>query len=174
MQQFTCHHLVDKPELLDKVAEAAQEEWGHINPDVGLAERKEYIQRHMQYSGVEQMLVAVDDNNDFAGMAGLTSHDMRNRKDLFGWLTILYVLPKYRGLGLGTWLTMQVEAQAIGEGLETIYLYTHDAQDFYSSIGWEKQEDSSYFGYPVTIMCKRLVAVLEQTPNNIYPFNTGN
>lgn len=170
MQQFTCHHLVDKPELLDKAVEVSQETWGHLNLDMG----EDYFREHMQHSGIKQMLVAVDDNDDFAGIVGLTSYDMDNHKDLFGWITVLYVMPKYRGLGLGTWLTLQIEAQAIGEGLKTIYLYTHDAQDFYSAIDWKKHEDSSCEGYPVTIMRKELVAVLEQTPNNIYPLNTGN
>lgn len=174
MQQFTCHSFTEKPQFIEEMAEAAQDVWGHLRPGWGIPERIDYYQKRMNASGVEQMLVAADSKGDFAGMAGLTAYDMENRKDLFGWLADVYVKPQHRGLGLGTWLVAQVEAQAVGEGLKELYLYTPDAAEFYERTGWHVVENVTYKGEPVTIMRKDLAQAFEHTADNIVPLKREN
>lgn len=169
MQQFTCHSFTEKPQFIEEMAEAAQEVWGHLRPGWGLPERVAYYRKRLHSSGMEQMLVAADSKGDFAGMAGLTAYDMETRKELFGWLADVYVKPQHRGLGLGTWLVAQVEAQAVGEGLTELYLYTPDAAEFYARTGWQVVEDVTYKGEPVTIMRKDLASVMDLYPDNVIP-----
>ncbi len=161
MHQFTCHSFADKPEFVDQMAEAAQDTWGHLRPGWEHADRVKYYQDRCKKEGVEQMLVAADAKGEFAGMAGLTAHDIDTRKDLFGWVADVYVKPQHRGLGLGTWLVAQVEAQAVAEGLTELYLYTPDAAEFYERFGWVEVEQTTHKGEQITIMRKDLAAVMQ-------------
>lgn len=170
MHQFTCHLLAEKPHFVGEMAEAAYEVWPHAEPSWALEDWQTHYQEFSGQQGIEKMLVAADSKGDFAGMASLTAYDMDTRKDLFGWLANVYIKPQHRGLGLGTWLVAQIEAQAVAEGLAELHLYTADAAEFYTSIGWEILEDTTYKGMPMTIMRKNLAAVMALHANNVVPF----
>lgn len=161
MHQFTCHSFADKPEFIDQMAEAAQDTWGHLRPEWDVANRVAFFKKRLSPNGIEQMIVAADAKGDFAGMAGLTAHAIDTRKDIFGWLDYVYVKPQHRGLGLGTWLVAQVEAQAVAEGLRELHLDTPDAVEFYQRTGWEPIEEMTHKGEQVTIMRKDLAAVMQ-------------
>jgi N-acetylglutamate synthase-like GNAT family acetyltransferase len=42
----------------------------------------------------------------------------------------------YRGAGIGSTLVGATEAHAAARGVETLYLYTWEARDFYAALGW--------------------------------------
>jgi len=170
MHQFTCHPFAEKPHFAEEMAKVAQTLWGDVAPNWGLDDWKADFAGLVTKSRIEQTFVAADAKGDFAGMAGLTSYDMHTRKDLFGWLASVYIKPQHRGLGLGTWLVAQVEAQAVAEGLKLLHLYTPDAAEFYARIGWQVLEETTYKGKPVTIMRKDFAAILAPKENNILPF----
>lgn len=177
MHQFTCHPLAEKPDFVEEMADISMEEWGHLAPDWELDDWAADIREGLTPKGIEQTIVAADSKGAFAGMARLTSWDMDTRKDLYGWVASVYIKPQHRGLGLGTWLVAQVEAQAVGEGLAELHLYTPDAAEFYGRTGWEVLEHATYKGEQVIIMRKDLAAVMQMRENiqgdNVVPFKTN-
>lgn len=156
MNDFTCHNLADRPDLLEAVAQAGQETWGKWESGWLLDDWMALYRTFMSGQGLEQMLVAVKADGDFAGMAALTAHELPDHPALLGWLYDVYIVPQYRQLGLGSWLSAQVEGLAVGEGLTELHLATTEAQGFYEGLGWRRLKDCIHNGVPVTIMHKKL------------------
>jgi predicted N-acetyltransferase YhbS len=90
------------------------------------------------------------------GCVSLVARNMETRPELTPWLAALFVLPEYRGRGVGDALVRRCQAEAEMSGFERLYLYTRGAQDFYRRLGWFPIEEDSYEGEPVTIMTRKL------------------
>ena len=61
---------------------------------------------------------------------------MVSRQDLFPWLSGLYVVPEYRGQGIGAQLQNHLADYAKSLGYKELYLYT-DIENYYEKNGWE-------------------------------------
>jgi GNAT superfamily N-acetyltransferase len=70
-----------------------------------------------------------------AGTAALWPTDSRLRLDLSPWLSNLYVLPRYRKLGLGQALQEVVIKAARKSGFKKVYLFT-GLKGYYEKTGW--------------------------------------
>ncbi len=85
-------------------------------------------------------LVAINVNFP-VGMVSLKENDLWSRKDLSPWLTALYVMPEYRGMGIGSILIDGAVQKAARLGYERIFLFlgknnTFDLENFYKHKGW--------------------------------------
>lgn len=163
MNNYRCIYLTESWHLVPAMARAAHEVWGDYLPDQDAQTRERFYNAIAAgaRSGAEA-LVALDENGSFAGMAVIYPEDMPGREDLQGWLYQLYVGQKHRGLGLGTWLLSQAEAEALALGYAQLHLFTESVQGFYEGAGWQKLTDASYNGKPGTIMRKDIKAQAEQ------------
>jgi N-acetylglutamate synthase-like GNAT family acetyltransferase len=66
-------------------------------------------------------------------------------------------LNEYRQRGVGAALCQTVEQFALTErGVQTLYLFTLDRQDWYASLGWAALQPCEYAGNPGIIMQKVL------------------
>jgi GNAT superfamily N-acetyltransferase len=54
----------------------------------------------------------------------------------FAWICDVYVAPKSRGTGLGTWLAMTVRDHLFGLGINRLLLATADAHGVYAKAGF--------------------------------------
>jgi predicted N-acetyltransferase YhbS len=54
----------------------------------------------------------------------------------------LYVVPPWRGRGVGAWLCRRAVREAERLGIATLHLYTADAERFYLRLGWHKIVDA--------------------------------
>ena len=61
-----------------------------------------------------------------------------------------------RGRGVGSALLAACEREAAALEVETLYLYTHSAEDFYRRYGWSVVARDVYGGETVAIMSKTL------------------
>ena len=59
-----------------------------------------------------------------------------------GLLRSLVVVPDYRGLGLGQRLVQALEETAKSDGIRCLWLLTIDAEGFFSTLGYERQDRS--------------------------------
>ena len=144
-------NLKEMPHYLDTLARWHQEEWGYFKPNKTLAERIERMQSHLLPEFIPTTFVA--SNHELLGSATIIEHDMDTRKELTPWLAGVYVVPEFRGQGIGSTLVLHVMEQARENMIERLYLFTPDREAFYARLGWKIFEKTSYLGYAVTIMC---------------------
>jgi predicted N-acetyltransferase YhbS len=109
----------------------------------------------LRSGGVPCAWVALLDGTP-AGSVSLIAGNMDTRPELTPWLAALFVLPQYRGRGLGAALTRRCEAEARSAGFERLFLYTSHARDYYQRLGWVPMVDESYAGERVTVMTREL------------------
>jgi GNAT superfamily N-acetyltransferase len=74
------------------------------------------------------------------GTCLLVRHELEPAHDLTPWLAGLVVDAGYRGAGIGSALVRATEAHAAVRGVETLYLHTWEARDFYAALGWNMIE----------------------------------
>ena len=146
-------YLADHPLLIPELVRLHFEQWGHLRPDETLEHRTRRLEACCGRGGVPTVFVAIE-GGALCGSAMLVAHDMDTRPDLTPWLAGVYVVDAYRGRGYGSALVRRVETEAAELGVERLYLYTPDAQDFYSRLGWVLDHRCEYLGQTVTIMTK--------------------
>jgi amino-acid N-acetyltransferase len=80
---------------------------------------------------MKNFMVARSMDNSIIGVAGVEIYQEN------GLLRSLAVDPAYRGKGLGTVLTRKIESLARRKGINTLYLLTMTAVDFFPKIGYK-------------------------------------
>ena len=77
-------------------------------------------------------------NDECIGTSSLVSNDLKERQDLTPWLAGLYIRKKYRGRGYAQKLINKVIETAAELGVNTLYLRTESASNYYKRLGWKK------------------------------------
>lgn len=148
-------HIAPLTEYADWIPDIAQwlhAEWRDLYPggytpaDVATA-----LRGRLQTHQIPLAMVAVTDET-VVGIVSLKISDMDTRPELTPWLAGLYVVPAYRGLGIGTRLVQTMLARAKALKVEILYLYTPGAEQFYAALGWRLLERTHYQEIPVTVM----------------------
>jgi N-acetylglutamate synthase-like GNAT family acetyltransferase len=75
-------------------------------------------------------------NGKLLGTAALRVHDLEGREDLTPWLGGVFVASQFRRRGIGAALCATVEEAAQSRGIQTLYLFTLDKQEWYLRQGW--------------------------------------
>ena len=83
----------------------------------------------------EAAFVAVADD-EVVGTCLLVANELDPLHDVSPWLAGLVVGKKYRSSGIGGALVRAVEDAARMVRIESIYLYTDEAEPFYERLGW--------------------------------------
>ena len=81
---------------------------------------------------------------------------MDTHPELTPWLAALFVLPVYRGLGIGEALVHRCEREARAAGFASMFLYASDARTYYPRFGWTHVAEDIYEDTQVVIMSKDL------------------
>ena len=85
------------------------------------------------------------------GCASIVATDLPTRPDLGPWLANVYVLPAWRGRGVGGALVQR--AMAYGAGVaDSLYLYTYGIKALYERMGWRPHDIGHYAGRPIAIL----------------------
>lgn len=90
------------------------------------------------------------------GTCLLARHELEPAHELTPWLAGLVVDAGYRRRGIATALVKATEAHAASQGVETLYLYTWDARDFYAALGCNTVEIFGSDGERMALMSRRL------------------
>lgn len=153
---MNIEYLADHKEVIPTLAQWFYEEWAYLHPDRTHADVKRLMSERANTNRIPVSLVAFE-GKELLGTVCLKVHDMDTRLDLTPWLAGLYVSAPRRRQGIGTALVSAIEKTARVLGVEKLYLYTPEAEGFYSKLGWHVQERTEYHGYPVTLMQKEIV-----------------
>jgi N-acetylglutamate synthase-like GNAT family acetyltransferase len=136
-------YLMDFPQYLPIVAFWNYREWHE--KDTNLDDIIMRYQKRMQRGKIPTALVAICDGMP-TGTVSLKMIDLPERPDLTPWLASLYVLPDYRGRGIGRDLVRAAQAAAKEAGIKKLYLFTHTAYELYEKEKWIFLEESSWKG----------------------------
>jgi GNAT superfamily N-acetyltransferase len=138
------------PQYLETLARWDHAQWSYFSPNLTLERRIKNLKVHLKPQFIPSTFVAV--NDELYGSASIVEQDMDTRTDLSPWLASVYVASEFRRRGIGTRLVLHAMTRAKEEGIEGLYLFTPDRQEFYARLGWNTLEETEYHGYPVTVM----------------------
>jgi predicted N-acetyltransferase YhbS len=147
--------LVERPEFVDQVAAWGFAEWGHLNPDETLEQRRVRIRGKLNVDRVPVAFVALDDAGGIAGTASLIFDDLEG-DPRNPWLASVYVPPEHRGKSIASALVGVVEDAARRFGYSRLYLFTTSATALYARLGWRALEQRDYRGEHIQVMDKAL------------------
>lgn len=144
-------YLADHPDLVPVLAGWHYQEWRELIPEWSLAEAERELGEHRGHAAIPTTVVAFGEEGPI-GSASLLIEDLPQWRHLTPWVASVYVVPAWRGRGIGTRLVRHLVAVAGQLGAGTAYLLTEGQAEFYRKIGWEVLEVSHARGRPITIM----------------------
>jgi GNAT superfamily N-acetyltransferase len=151
-------YLADYPQYLPSVASWIFDEWGWEMPRSTLESIQADFSLHLNCDRIPLTLLALVERQP-VGTASISLHDMDTRMDLSPWLAAVYVLPEFRGQGIGSQLVRAIEGVVTRLQLERLYLFTPDREAFYTHLGWSVLETMEYRHHSNVIMTKLLLEV---------------
>jgi GNAT superfamily N-acetyltransferase len=151
-------YLADYPNYLLIVAGWIFDEWGWEMPGSTLESIQTKFSLQLNRERIPLTMLALVESQP-VGTTSISFHDMDTRMDLSPWLAAVYVLPEFRGRGVGSQLVRGIEAAATRLQLERLYLFTPNRESFYAHLGWSVLETVEYRNHSNVIMTKSLLEV---------------
>ena len=90
------------------------------------------------------------------GTCILAESEIEPNHDVSPWLAGLFVVPEYRGKGVGAALVRAIEDQARQRELSRVYLYTTHAVGFYKRLRWKVMDRTNWQGFDTALMVRDL------------------
>jgi len=144
--------LADRSEAANLVAEWYFKEWGRFSPDASVELIAAKLSRSMNRDKPPLLLLALD-KDVIVGAVELKFREMDIYPDKEHWLGGLFVLPEYRGRGIGKILASRVIELARAFGVAMLYLQTEQLNGgIYAELGWLPIERVRYKGANVLVM----------------------
>lgn len=154
-ERMNISYLADHKEVIPTLAQWFYQEWAYLHPDRTLEDVQRLLEERTNKEKIPVALVAFE-GNELLGTVCLKVYDMDTRLELTPWLAGLYVSAPKRKWGVGSMLVSAIEKKAHELGVQTLYLYTPESEDFYAKLGWNVKERTEYHGYLVSIMQKEI------------------
>ena len=85
------------------------------------------------------------------GTCLLVESEIEPDHDVSPWLAGLFVVPEYRGKGVGAALVRAIEDQARQRELSRVYLYATHAVGFYKRLGWKVMDRTNWQGFDTAL-----------------------
>ncbi len=147
----SIHYLFEHPQYIPTLARWFQNEWANVNPEATYESRIQDLSSRTHESQLPLTIIATR-GNDLLGTYSLDLDDMHTRSHLSPWLASVYVNPKFRRDGVGSFLVKDATIRAKHLGIQKLYLYTPDQAAWYAKMGWRELERVEYHGTVVTVM----------------------
>ncbi len=128
-----------------------QEEWEHSFLEATFEELVSELERRTTRRRIPETFVALEGDR-LVGTASIVKHDMSTCLELSPWLSAVYVAPEYRNRGIGSKLVRKAMQEAHILGVKRLYLFTPDRMRFYTRLGWNILEQTTYHKEDVVIM----------------------
>jgi GNAT superfamily N-acetyltransferase len=144
-------YLVDCAHHAPALARWHHDQFAYLDPDSSVEKHAAMLERTLTRGEIPTTFVALE-GDVLLGSSSLVRRDMSIRPELAPWLAAVYVTPARRGKGVGTALVHRAVIEAQRLGVENVYLYTPDKEQFYARRGWSVLERVEYRGWDVVIM----------------------
>ena len=141
-----------KPKFVEPLALALFEEWHDFAPWSSPDKIRAYYAQCLDGDDLPLAFAAVDKEGRLMGSAALKQFDMACFPEYEYWLGDVFVLPQFRGLGVGRQLVSFCLDKAHELGLPHLFLYTPDVQAVYEKFGWKEITQTWHNGETVSVM----------------------
>jgi GNAT superfamily N-acetyltransferase len=148
-------HLADYPEAIPVIRRWFEREWAAYYGPGGPGDAEQDLLAYASRGTLPVGLIAFDDDQ-LCGIAALKSHSLSTHTHVGPWAAAGFVLPPFRGRGIGSSLLQALEEVARGFGYATMYCGTATAIGLLERHGWQFMERVSYDGEEVSIYHKAL------------------
>jgi predicted N-acetyltransferase YhbS len=153
-------YLADRPDLIPVLASWFFEEWGRRNTNLSQEIIEDKLQGRLNRDRAPLVLIRILNDRPIAS-ASIKIQEMETHPQYLHWLGSVYVLPEFRGQGIGSELVRRTIDEARRLDVDELYLYTRDNENFYSKLGWHAVEDTTYHSRRAIIM-KKILSVEER------------
>jgi GNAT superfamily N-acetyltransferase len=153
--QVQIRYLVDHPEVLGELAAGFKAQWSSHFADQPLEAIKMSFVGCCRDQGLPLTVIALEDET-FCGTATLRGDSEKIRPELGPWLSHLYVVPAWRGRGIGATLIRAIEAEAARHGFAELHAATARAARLFERMGWQPFDLVDYQGDRVAVLRKEL------------------
>jgi predicted N-acetyltransferase YhbS len=147
-------YLADHLELAPLLASWHYQEWAALLPDWSRTQAEAELQSHTGRRQIPTTLVALQDGR-LLGSASWLEADLDGWEHLSPWVASVFVIPEFRGRGLGRALVRRAVEEARALGVTVIYLFTAGQAGYYEKLGWELWQRTEHHGRDVVIMRRR-------------------
>jgi GNAT superfamily N-acetyltransferase len=137
---ITIDYLPDDEKVISTIATWHYDQWNYLHKHDSVKNRIAHFNEHVGSRDIPLTVVATSDDGDVLGSSSLIMDDLDIRPDLNPWLASVFVPPEQRRKGLASVLVNRIVEEAARLNIETLYLYTPDMEELYSSLGWEVLE----------------------------------
>jgi GNAT superfamily N-acetyltransferase len=144
-------YLADHQDFILPLAEWHHREWAYLRPGDSVEARIARLREACGHCQIPTVMVAFT-GNTLLGSAMLVQNDMDMRMELSPWLAGVFVTPDHRRHGIGTTLVRRIVDEARSLGVQRLYLYTPNTEQFYNRLGWSVMERTHYRGTNVVVM----------------------
>ena len=150
-------NLRDYPDCIVEISAWHYAEWGHLYPTSSQQDFADELRACLTVkSGIVPMTLLLVNDGQVIGTACILEQDMTINHHLSPWLANVYMVPAWRGKGLGYKLVSELMAHAQVLGLTKLFLFTCDQVNFYQRLGWTVLNEQNYQAETVAIMSKSL------------------
>lgn len=101
------------------------------------------------------MLGAMSNGEIVGAVAIVDRDDLEDVDEYSPWIAALIVDPELRGHGTGSLLLSAALERCRREGIDRVYLWTHDQSDWYLRTGWAEKRRQMFRGVDITIFSRR-------------------
>jgi predicted N-acetyltransferase YhbS len=144
-------YLADHPGAAPLLAAWHHDEWQALLPGWTREQALAELRSHTGRRQVPTTLVAVAGDR-VVGSASLLVADLDGWEHLSPWVASVYVLPEYRGAGVGRRLVARAVEEARALGVAEVYLFTAGQEAYYARLGWSPLARTRHHGNDVVIM----------------------
>jgi GNAT superfamily N-acetyltransferase len=151
--KITIDYLANHPELAPELTRLFYEEWRTIYDQRGQS-FDDVLHTCVERANIGSLplaLVAFQDE-ELVGTVSLKVQDLEIQPELTPWLGGLFVIPKWRRMGVASTLIQRVIEEAQRLKLRQLYLWTASAESLYLKLGWSEVERTDYCGQRIVIM----------------------
>ena len=118
-------NLTELPHYADVISQWHYNEWGKLYPDESQNDFYNELIQSLKEDNISSTWLLLN-GNKVIGSASILEIDLITPENFNPWLGNIYILPSYRGKGLGRNFVREVMKKIQDSGIENLYLYTED------------------------------------------------
>ncbi|MEE4376571.1 MAG: GNAT family N-acetyltransferase [Candidatus Competibacteraceae bacterium] len=155
--------LSSYPHFTEPLARCQDDFWRTQLPWWRYTDALEELQYHASNDALPTTLIAFE-SSQLLGSISLIEEDSHKEElpqelaNISPWLTSLFVLPQWRGRGVGTALVRKAIQHAQVLNVTRLHLVATNCEMFYARLGWAVKTRFAYRGQQAALMDKALIS----------------